>query len=168
MTYLTDALADRAVDFIRREKARPFLLYLAFNAVHTPMQATDKYLARFKHITDPQRRTYAAMLSAMDDAIGRTIAAIRDEGLEENTLVIFFSDNGGPTMLGTTINGSSNATAQRIEAPDVGRRHPRALHHSLERTRSGRKDRCATDHPARRAADGARRRGHSTWKPIER
>lgn len=108
MAYLTDALAARAVDFIRREKARPFLLYLAFNAVHTPMHATDKYLARFKDITDPQRRTYAAMLAAMDDAIGRTIATIRDEGLEENTLVIFFSDNGGPTMLGTTINGSSN------------------------------------------------------------
>ena len=108
MTYLTDALATRAVDFIKREKARPFLLYLAFNAVHTPMHATDKYLARFKDITDSQRRTYAAMLSAMDDAIGRTMATIRDERLEENTLVIFFSDNGGPTMLGTTINGSSN------------------------------------------------------------
>jgi arylsulfatase A-like enzyme len=108
MTYLTDALATRAVDFIRREKARPFLLYLAFNAVHTPMHATDKYLARFKDVKDSQRRTYAAMLSAMDDAIGRTMATIRDERLEENTLVIFFSDNGGPTMPGTTINGSSN------------------------------------------------------------
>ena len=108
MTYLTDVLADRAVDFIRREKARPFLLYLAFNAVHTPMHATDQYLARFKHMTDPRRRTYAAMLSAMDDAIGRTIATIRDERLDDNTLIIFFSDNGGPTMLGTTINGSSN------------------------------------------------------------
>lgn len=109
MTYLTDALAARAVEFIKREKARPFLLYLAFNAVHTPMHATDKYLARFTDITDPRRRTYAAMLSAMDDAIGRTLATIRDEGIEENTLVIFFSDNGGPTMLGTTINGASNA-----------------------------------------------------------
>jgi arylsulfatase A-like enzyme len=108
ITYLTDALADRAVDFIRREQARPFLLYLAFNAVHTPMHATDKYLARFKDITDPQRRTYAAMLSAMDDAIGRTIATIRDEKLEENTLIIFMNDNGGPTMPGTTINGASN------------------------------------------------------------
>jgi len=108
ITYLTDMLAARAENFIKREKARPFLLYLAFNAVHTPMHATDKYLARFKNIANPQRRTYAAMLSAMDDAIGRTIAAIRDEGLEENTLVIFFSDNGGPTMAGTTINGSSN------------------------------------------------------------
>lgn len=107
--YLTDALTDRAVDFIKRQKSRPFFLYLAFNAVHIPMQATDKYLARFPHIADQQRRTYAAMLSAMDDGIGRTLAALRAEGLEENTLIIFFNDNGGPTMIGTTINGSSNA-----------------------------------------------------------
>ena len=109
VTYLTDELADRAVDFIRRERTRPFLLYLAFNAVHTPMHATDRYLARFEHITDPQRRTYAAMLSAMDDAIGRTMGAIREAKLDEQTLVVFFSDNGGPTMPGTTINGSRNA-----------------------------------------------------------
>ena len=107
--YLTEALTDRAVDFIKRQKSHPFFLYLAFNAVHTPMEATDKYLARFAHIEDNQRRTYAAMLSAMDDGIGKTLAALRLEGLEENTLVVFFNDNGGPTMAGTTINGSSNA-----------------------------------------------------------
>jgi arylsulfatase A-like enzyme len=84
-------------------------LYLAYNAVHTPMQAPEKYLNRFPQIADPTRRTYAAMLSAMDDGIGRTLAALRDSGLEENTLVIFFNDNGGPTMPGTTVNGSSNA-----------------------------------------------------------
>ena len=108
-TYLTDAFADRAVTFIKRQKSHPFFLYLAFNAVHTPMQAADKYLARFPHIADEQRRTYAAMLSAMDDGIGKTLAALRAEGLEENTLILFFNDNGGPTMPGTTINGSSNA-----------------------------------------------------------
>ena len=107
--YLTDALSDRAVDFIKRQKLQPFFLYLAFNAVHTPMEATDKYLARFTHIQNKQRRTYAAMLSAMDDAIGKTLAALRSEGLEENTLILFINDNGGPTMAGTTINGSSNA-----------------------------------------------------------
>lgn len=105
--YLTDALADRAVDFIKRQRSRPFFLYLAFNAVHTPLQATDRYLARFPHIADPQRRTYAAMLSAMDDGIGKTLAALRAEHLEENTLIFFFSDNGGPTIVGG-INGSSN------------------------------------------------------------
>jgi len=107
--YLTDAISDRAVDFIRRNRSQPFFLYLAFNAVHTPMHATDKYLARVSQISDPQRRTYAAMLSAMDDGIGKTLEALRAERLENDTLVFFFSDNGGPTMPGTTINGSSNA-----------------------------------------------------------
>lgn len=107
MSYLTDALADRAVEFINRQKAEPFFLYLAFNAVHVPMQATEKYLARFAHIGDRQRRTYAAMLSAMDDGIGRTLAALRTANLDEHTLVFFFSDNGGPTTAGG-INGSSN------------------------------------------------------------
>jgi arylsulfatase A-like enzyme len=106
--YLTDTLTDRAVDFIARAKAQPFFLYLAYNAVHTPMQASDKYLARFTHISNEQRRTYAAMLSAMDDGIGRTLEALRLEKLEEHTLVFFFSDNGGPTMKTTTINGASN------------------------------------------------------------
>jgi arylsulfatase A-like enzyme len=106
--YLTDVLTDRAVAFIKREKARPFFLYLAYNAVHTPMHAPEKYLARFKGIADERRRTYAAMMSAMDDGIGRTLDALRAEGLEEDTLVIFFSDNGGPTMPTTTINGSTN------------------------------------------------------------
>lgn len=107
--YLTDTLAARAVDFIHRQRARPFFLYLAFNAVHTPMHATDGYLARFAQVSDTMRRTYAAMLSAMDDGVGRALAALRAEGLEGNTLIFFFSDNGGPTMLGTTINGSNNA-----------------------------------------------------------
>ncbi len=106
--YLTDVLADRSVDFIKRKRTQPFFLYLAFNAVHTPMESTERYLARFAHIGDERRRTYAAMLSAMDDGIGRTLAALRERNLEENTLIFFFSDNGGPTIYGG-INGSSNA-----------------------------------------------------------
>jgi arylsulfatase A-like enzyme len=107
-TYLTDAVADRAVDFIDRHSTERFFLYLAFNAVHTPLEATAKYLARFEHIKDERRRTYAAMLSAMDDGIGKTLAALRAHKLEESTLIIFLSDNGGPVMATTTINGSSN------------------------------------------------------------
>jgi arylsulfatase A-like enzyme len=72
------------------------------------MQAPEKYLARFPNIADARRRTYAAMVSAMDDAIGRTLATLWDQKLEENTLVIFLNDNGGPTMPTTTVNGSSN------------------------------------------------------------
>lgn len=70
--YLTEILTDRAVEFIKREKSRPFFLYLAYNAVHTPRHAPEKYLARFKGIADEPRRTYTAMMSVMDDGIGRT------------------------------------------------------------------------------------------------
>ncbi|MEO8573543.1 MAG: sulfatase [Pyrinomonadaceae bacterium] len=101
--YLTDVLGDRAVEFIKRERVRPYFLYLAFNAVHVPLEATDKYLKRFAHIKDGERRTYAAMLSAMDDNIGKTLVT-----LDGNTIVIFFNDNGGPTFAGGR-NGSSNA-----------------------------------------------------------
>jgi arylsulfatase A-like enzyme len=106
--YLTDALAREAVAFIDRHKAEPFFLYLAFNAVHTPMHATDSRLAKFDGIKDQQRRTYAAMLMAMDEAIGKVMEKVRAEKMEEDTLIGFISDNGGPTMQGTTINGSIN------------------------------------------------------------
>jgi arylsulfatase A-like enzyme len=108
VTYLTDTLGDRAVTYIKQHASESFFLYLAFNAAHTPMEAPDNYLARFPNIADSQRRTYAAMMSAMDDAIGRTLASLRDQKLEEQTLVIFLNDNGGPTMPTTTVNGSSN------------------------------------------------------------
>lgn len=107
--YLTDAFGREAVKFVDDNKAKPFFLYLAFNAVHTPMHATDERLKKFADIKDNQRRTYAAMMWAMDEAIGKLLTRLKDEKLEENTLVFFFSDNGGPTMQGTTINGSVNA-----------------------------------------------------------
>src|SRR5262249_37814817 len=106
--YLTDALAREATAYIERNQDRPFFLYLAFNAVHTPMHATEKYLKRFEGIQDEQRRTYAAMLAAMDDAIGAVLAKLRETRIEDRTLIFFFSDNGGPTMRGTTINGARN------------------------------------------------------------
>ena len=95
--YLTDEFSDEAVSFIARNKAKPFFLYLAYNAPHTPMQATEKYLSRFPEIKNPKRRTYAAMVSAVDDGVGRVLAELRRQGLEENTMVFFLSDNGGPT-----------------------------------------------------------------------
>jgi arylsulfatase A-like enzyme len=106
--YLTDAFGREAVAFVRRHRDRPFFLYLAFNAVHTPMDATDARLARFAAIGDTSRRTYAAMLTAMDEAVGKVLDTLRAARLEENTLIFFLSDNGGPTMLGTTINASRN------------------------------------------------------------
>lgn len=107
-TYLTDAFAREAVSFIERHKERPFFLELAFNAVHTPMDATDARLARFATIPNQTRRTYAAMLTALDEAVGAVIDKLRLSGLEDDTLIVFLSDNGGPTMPGTTINGSRN------------------------------------------------------------
>src|SRR2546428_4855699 len=96
--YLTDAFARESVAFIDRHKDRPFFLYLAFNAVHTPMDATDARLKKFSTISDKNRRAYAAMLLAMDEAIGRVLARLRAAGLEEKTLIFFLSDNGGPTI----------------------------------------------------------------------
>ena len=108
MDYTTDAFGREAVAFIERHQAHPWFLYLAFNAVHTPMQATDERLAKFPGIADPRRRTYDAMMLAMDDAIGRVRQAVAASGQETNTLVFFISDNGGPTMPGVTVNGSRN------------------------------------------------------------
>ncbi len=106
--YLTDAFGREAVSFIDRHKEQPFFLELAFNAVHTPMNAPEARRDQFSTIPDSTRRTYAAMLSALDDAVGAVIDKLRASKLEEETLIIFHSDNGGPTMLGTTINGSRN------------------------------------------------------------
>ncbi len=108
MEYLTDAFAREAVSFIDRHREKPFFLYLAFNAVHTPMHATDDRLKKFASIGNSRRRTYAAMTRAMDDAVGAVLDKLRSAGLEKRTLVWFFSDNGGPTMPTTTINGSIN------------------------------------------------------------
>ena len=107
--YLTDTLAERASAYVKQLASRPFFLYLAFNAAHTPMQASQKYLDRFPDIKDEQRRTYAAMVSAMDDGIGKVLGTLREQNLDQNTLVIFFNDNGGPTMATTSVNGASNA-----------------------------------------------------------
>lgn len=106
--YLTDAFGREAVSFIERHQKEPFFLYLAFNAVHTPLEADEDRRAKFSSIKQETRRTYAAMLSAMDDAVGKVLKTLRETNVEENTLVFFISDNGGPTMQGTTINSSIN------------------------------------------------------------
>ncbi len=134
--YLTDAFGEEAAAFVERQRAnpKPFFLYLAFNAVHTPLQAPDRNLSqnhpshvgrpgktelptgsgtgskdvqRFLAIDDSRRRTYAAMLSAMDDAIGLVLDALQRSGKLEQTLVIFHNDNGGPTTR-NAVNGSRN------------------------------------------------------------
>ncbi len=105
ITYTTEEFAREAVNFIGKHKAEPWFCYLPFNAVHAPLQAPDKYTARFSNVTDAKRRTYCAMESAIDDAIGTVLAKIRENGQEENTLIFFFADNGGPTPSTTSSNG---------------------------------------------------------------
>ena len=102
--YLTDAFTREAVDFIDRNADKPFLLYLAYNAVHSPLQASDRYMNKFSHIEDVQRRIFAAMLANLDDSVGDVLSALRKRRLEENTLVFFLSDNGGPTRELTSSN----------------------------------------------------------------
>lgn len=102
--YLTDAFAREAVDFIGRHKDEPFFLYLSFNAVHAPLESLAKYTDRFPTMRPGKRRTYAGMLSAMDDAVGAVTAQLRKTGVEQDTLVIFLSDNGGPTPETTSRN----------------------------------------------------------------
>jgi arylsulfatase A-like enzyme len=103
--YTTDAFGREAAAFIERHAKEPWFLYLCFNAVHGPMHATEKYLARFPGVEDPKRRTYCAMMSAMDDAIGQVLQTLDRHALAERTLIFFVSDNGGPQP----VNASSNA-----------------------------------------------------------
>lgn len=102
--YTTDAYGDRAVDWLERNKEKPWFLYVPYNAQHAPLQAPEKYLERFEHIADRKRRTFAAMMSAMDDATGKILDKVRKLGQEENTLIFFLSDNGGPTRSTTSSN----------------------------------------------------------------
>jgi arylsulfatase A-like enzyme len=103
--YLTDEFSDEALRFVERHHGGPFFLYLAYNAPHAPMQATEKYLSRFPHIRNPKRRTYAAMVSAVDDGVGRLLAKLRELEIEKDTLVFFLSDNGGPESANASDNG---------------------------------------------------------------
>ncbi len=102
--YLTDAIARESVAFIERHRNEPFFLYAPFNAPHTPLQATPKYYDRFPNIKDEKRRIYAAMVSALDTAVGAILKKLRDAGLEKDTLVVFLSDNGCATYTNACTN----------------------------------------------------------------
>lgn len=103
--YTTEAYAERSVDWLEKNKSKPWFLYLPFNAQHAPLQAPQEYLDRFPNIKDEKRRLFAAMLSAQDDAIGRVLEKIRNLGQEENTMIFYIADNGGPTQSTTSMNG---------------------------------------------------------------
>jgi arylsulfatase B len=99
--YSTDLIAGEATRWLRaRDKSRPFLLYVPFNAPHSPLEAPEALIGKYARITDKKRRVYAAMVDAMDSAAGRILATLDEERVSDNTLVLFFSDNGGPIEQG--------------------------------------------------------------------
>jgi len=94
--YSTTLIGNEAVKYIgERDASKPFYLYLTFNSPHTPYQAPQEYLDKYKNIAEPSRRAYAAMIDAMDEQIGRVLEALDKKKLRENTLIVFHSDNGG-------------------------------------------------------------------------
>ena len=92
--YLTEVLTREALDFIDRHHDEPFFLYLAHYTPHVPLQATAKYLDRYRHIEDPKTRIFAAMVSSLDDSVGEVVAKLREHGIEQDTMIVFLSDNG--------------------------------------------------------------------------
>ena len=98
--YLTDYFTDEAVTAIQRNKHQPFFLYLAHWGVHTPLQASKEDYDALANIPDHRRRVYAAMVRAVDRSVGRVLQTLKDEGLDQNTLVVFASDNGAPNYIG--------------------------------------------------------------------
>ena len=110
--YLTEQFGDEAAAFVGRHAGdgKPWMLYLAFNAPHTPLQAPKEWLETFAHIQPEQRRTYAAMVAAMDASIGGVMSKLDATKQTENTLIFFVSDNGGPNLAKKTgVNFTDNS-----------------------------------------------------------
>jgi arylsulfatase A-like enzyme len=103
--YSTHLIAKEACQLIRkRDTAKPLFLYLPFNAVHSPLQVPENYLKPYGNLTG-KRKTYAGMLAAMDEAIGQVVATLEEQKIIDNTLIVFSSDNGGPSPGSVTDNG---------------------------------------------------------------
>jgi arylsulfatase A-like enzyme len=130
--YLTDVLTFESIDFILQNKDNPFFLYICYNAPHTPFEATEKYLQRVEHINldasfledgnmkeqyIENRRIYAAMVNAMDEGVGSIMKTLEDEGIRDNTLVFFLSDNGGDGRFNLRFLNDQHALNQSLEQP---------------------------------------------------
>lgn len=129
--HTTDLFADEAIRFLRENKDRPFFCYVPFNAVHGPLYSEDRpsysapkeWLAKYEHLP-PARRDYCAVMSHADARMGDMLTALRELDLEKNTLVIFFSDNGGilekyPANNGPFRGGKGNAYEGGLRVPCV-------------------------------------------------
>ena len=103
--YLTDRITDESIDYMNNHKEHPFFLWISYSAPHTPLQAPKEYVDQFQDIEDPVKRVYRAMISNLDDNIGRLIGYLADQNLEDNSIIFFISDNGGAEYTHTTDNG---------------------------------------------------------------
>ncbi|MBI5853206.1 MAG: sulfatase-like hydrolase/transferase [Planctomycetes bacterium] len=122
--YVTDRWGDAAIEFIKKHEAKPFFLYVAFNAVHAPLQPKAEDLAAVAHITPQRRRNHAGVMVGLDRAVGRILDALDEHGLAEDTLVIFTNDNGGQTQIGANNGPLRGRKAQLFEG---GIRVPMAM-----------------------------------------
>jgi arylsulfatase A-like enzyme len=112
--YTTDIIADKAVQYIKDSGPKPFFLYLPFTAVHTPIQASQKYLRQVpEYITNQPQRTYSAMIIALDQAVFKILKAIEHKTIVEDTIVVFTSDNGAtPTGCNLPFRGGKHTVYQ--------------------------------------------------------
>lgn len=95
--YLTEVFTNKAVKYIEASKDKPFFLYLAYNAVHHPWEVPKEYVDRLQHIKLPNRRKFAAMVLALDDGVGEVLHSLEKYDIQNNTIVVFISDNGSPS-----------------------------------------------------------------------
>jgi arylsulfatase A-like enzyme len=94
--FATEVFTEEAISYMKRAKEKPWFLYLAYNAVHTPLEISDRLKERVPaDVKDPARRGYLALLLGLDDAVGRIMAHLHETGEDQNTLIVFLSDNGG-------------------------------------------------------------------------
>ena len=112
--YLTDRLTDEAVQFVRESKDKPFFLYFPHYGVHTPLQAKKELVAKYERVPEERRQgqpEYAAMIESVDESVGRVLATLKELGLEQNTVIVFTSDNGG------FYSATSNAPLRATKGP---------------------------------------------------
>lgn len=102
--YITDKFTEEAIGFIDKNKSKPFFLYLPFTAVHDPFQAKRSEFDKITTATDTTERIYLAILKSLDDAVGKIMAKLKEEGLDKNTIIFFGSDNGGASYSGQMTN----------------------------------------------------------------